>query len=71
LSRIVSNRRRGAGLPVPRSIRDFGTWLVELFRQHATRAQRRLIESCTDLDKLDTWFDRSLTATTAAEIIED
>jgi len=26
---------------------------------------------CTDLDKLDTWFDRSLTATTAAEIIED
>ena len=38
---------------------------------HAARAQRRLIESCTDLDKLDTWFDRSLTAPAVAEIIED
>ena len=23
---------------------------------------------CTDLDKLDTWFDRSLTATTVASL---
>ncbi|HET9080241.1 MAG TPA: hypothetical protein VFO01_06965 [Trebonia sp.] len=35
-----------------------------------TRAQRKLIESCTDLDELDTWFDRSLTAGTVDEILE-
>lgn len=47
--------------------------LVELFRQHPPLGVElvRHIESCTDLDKLDTWFDRSLTATTVAEIIEE
>jgi hypothetical protein len=36
-----------------------------------TRAQRELIESCNDLGQLDTWFDRALTARTAAAIFED
>jgi hypothetical protein len=36
-----------------------------------TRAQRELIESCSDLGKLNTWFDRSLTAATVSEIFED
>ena len=35
-----------------------------------TRTQRELIQGCTDLDQLDTWFDRSLTATKAGEIFE-
>ena len=35
-----------------------------------TPAQRELIQECTDLDQLDTWFDRSLTATKAGEIFE-
>jgi hypothetical protein len=36
-----------------------------------TPAQRELIESCEDLGQLDTWFDRALTATTAAAVFED
>jgi hypothetical protein len=35
-----------------------------------TRGQRELIEACRDLTVLDTWFDRSLTATTVSEIFE-
>jgi hypothetical protein len=35
-----------------------------------TPAQRELIQGCTDLDQLDTWFERSLTATKAGEIFE-
>jgi hypothetical protein len=35
------------------------------------RAQRELIESCTDLGKLDAWFERSLTAITIDEVFED
>lgn len=33
-----------------------------------TPAQRELIQGCTDLDQLDSWFDRSLSATKADEI---
>lgn len=36
-----------------------------------TRAQRELIESCEDLGRLDTWFDRALTASTVAAVFED
>jgi hypothetical protein len=36
-----------------------------------TRAQRELIESCEDLSRLDTWFDRALTASTVAAVFED
>jgi hypothetical protein len=36
-----------------------------------TPAERELIESCDDLGQLDTWFDRALTATTAASVFED
>jgi hypothetical protein len=36
-----------------------------------TRAQRELIECCEDLGRLDTWFDRALTASTVAAVFED
>jgi hypothetical protein len=36
-----------------------------------TRAQLEMIESCEDLGKLDTWFDRALTATAVAAVFED
>jgi hypothetical protein len=36
-----------------------------------TEAQRALVEASTDPAKLDLWFDRSLTATTADEIFAD
>jgi hypothetical protein len=36
-----------------------------------TRAQRELIESCQDLDQLDSWFGRALTATTVTAVFED
>jgi len=36
-----------------------------------TRVQRELIESCEDLGRLDTWFDRALTASTVAAVFED
>ena len=36
-----------------------------------TRAQRELIESCQDLDQLNSWFRRALTATTVTAVFED
>jgi hypothetical protein len=36
-----------------------------------TRADRELIDSCDDLDRLDIWFDRSLTVMTVAMVFED
>jgi hypothetical protein len=36
-----------------------------------TRAERELIDSCDDLDRLDIWFDRSLTVMTVAMVFED
>lgn len=38
---------------------------------HPTRAQRELIETCTHLARLDTWFDRSLTAPTVDELFDE
>jgi hypothetical protein len=36
-----------------------------------TRAERELIDSCDDLARLDTWFDRALTVATVAMVFED
>lgn len=38
---------------------------------HPTPAQRELVETCTDLAKLDTWFDRSLTAHSVNDLFEE
>lgn len=35
-----------------------------------TKAQRIMITNSTDLDQLNTWFERALTATTAAEVFD-
>jgi hypothetical protein len=35
-----------------------------------TEEQRVRVESCTDLDLLDAWFDRALTAATAGEVFD-
>ena len=35
-----------------------------------TEEQRARLEACTDLDQLDVWFDRALTATSAAEVFD-
>lgn len=32
--------------------------------------QRARVEGCTDIDQLDVWFDRALTATIAAEVFD-
>ena len=36
-----------------------------------TRAERELIESCDDLARLRTWFERALNVATVAMIFED
>lgn len=38
---------------------------------HPTKKQLAQVAACTDLATLDRWFDRSLTATTAAEVFAD
>jgi hypothetical protein len=38
---------------------------------HPTKKQLAQVSACTDLGTLDRWFDRSLTAATAAEVFED
>lgn len=38
---------------------------------HPTKKQLAQVAACTDLGTLDRWFDRSLTAATAAEVFED
>ena len=45
--------------------------LLESRGLRPTRAQRELIESCQDLDQLDSWLDRALTVATAAAVFED
>jgi hypothetical protein len=36
-----------------------------------TRAQRELIESCDDLARLHSWFERAITVATVAMLFED
>ena len=36
-----------------------------------TRGERELIESCDDLARLHTWFNRALSATTVSMVFED
>jgi hypothetical protein len=36
-----------------------------------SEAQRSLVASCTDPAQLDIWFDRAITAVTAAEVFAD
>jgi flagellar biosynthesis/type III secretory pathway protein FliH len=36
-----------------------------------TKEQRKEVDDCTDLTQLDRWFDRALTAKTAADIFQD
>jgi len=35
-----------------------------------TDEQRGRLEACTDLDRLDEWFDRALVAATATEVFD-
>jgi hypothetical protein len=38
---------------------------------HPTKKQLARVAECTDLARLDRWFDRSLTAASAAEVFAD
>jgi hypothetical protein len=60
---IAQGEARARGADILRILKSRGL--------HPTRTQRELIESCDDLSRLDTWFDRALTATTVAAIFED
>lgn len=44
--------------------------VLDIRRLRPTGAQRMQVEACTDLAQLDQWFERSLTATTAADVFK-
>jgi hypothetical protein len=65
----IRSRQRaltGGREPLPRPVAAHILRILESRGLRPTRAQRELIESCEDLDQLDSWFDRALTGTTAA-----
>ena len=45
--------------------------IIESRHIQPSEEQRELVGSCTDLGRLDTWLDRALTASSAAEIFGD
>ena len=45
--------------------------IIDARRIAMTDQERQQVTSCTDLTQLDQWFDRALTATTAADIFKD
>ena len=45
--------------------------LLDARRLAPTREQRQQVTSCTDPAQLDLWFDRAITASTAAEVFAD
>lgn len=45
--------------------------IIDARRIAVTGQERQQVTSCTDLTQLDRWFDRALTATTAADIFKD
>ena len=45
--------------------------VLDGFGLQPTDAQRAQVAGCTDLPQLDLWFDRALTAETAADVFED
>jgi len=36
-----------------------------------TAGQRKRVTDCTDISQLDAWFDRALTASSAAQVFQD
>ena len=36
-----------------------------------TAGQRKQVTDCTDISQLDAWFDRALTASSAAQVFQD
>lgn len=45
--------------------------VLDVRRLSPTEAQRAQVEASTDLAQLDQWFERSLTAATAADVFKD
>lgn len=45
--------------------------VLDVRRLHPTEAQRAQVEASIDLAQLDLWFERSLTAATAADVFKD
>ena len=45
--------------------------IVDSRRITVTEQERQQVTSCTDLAQLDQWFDRAITASTAADIFKD
>jgi hypothetical protein len=45
--------------------------LLDARRLAPSKEQRQLVTSCTDAAQLDLWFDRAITAGTAAEVFAD
>jgi len=45
--------------------------VLDIRRLRPTKEQRIRVEACTDLAQLDLWFERSLTALTAADVFRD
>jgi hypothetical protein len=45
--------------------------LLDARRLAPTKEQRQQVASCTDAVQLDLWFDRAITAGTAAEVFAD
>jgi hypothetical protein len=44
--------------------------IIDVRAIDATAEQREQVSSCTDIAQLDEWFDRALTAETAADIFK-
>jgi flagellar biosynthesis/type III secretory pathway protein FliH len=45
--------------------------LLDARRLAPSKEQRKQVASCTDTAQLDLWFDRAITAATAAEVFAD
>jgi hypothetical protein len=45
--------------------------LLDARRLAPSKRQRQQVTSCTDATRLDLWFDRAITAGTAAEVFAD
>ena len=45
--------------------------LLDARRLAPSKEQRQQVASCTDATQLDRWFDRAITAATAAEVFTD
>jgi predicted transposase YdaD len=64
-------RQEGREQGLQESKAEYLLKIIDSRRIAVTEQDRQQVTSCTDLTQLDQWFDRALTASTAADIFKD